>query len=249
MANTLDLKPAKSCRLCHKNVEGHLVGTDYTCRSCQHECRRAEPLLRDFAVLLTALQRDNALALKSMREELAELKTTLSNRQQKASSSVRGIKDDLASLKAQVDALEVQPSSFRDKLERIEQGLEAIRADLTRLERAETQKTRHHAAELDQAKWEGAVAGEEVKQAVEGLEDFTRRLKDAFVALAGPEVSKKEQEEKERERERERRELEEGVNELKGFMLQMQTAFSMLPRNQPEKPKPNGTAEGTPKRK
>ncbi len=74
---------------------------------------------------------------------------------------------------------------------------------------------------------EASAEREEMREAVEGLEDFTRRLKDAFVSLAGPEekVLKKVKEEEEKDR----KEMKEALGELKGFMRQMQMAFALLP--------------------
>lgn len=70
------------------------------------------------------------------------------------------------------------------------------------------------------------------------VEDFTRRLKEAFVGLAGPE--KKEKEKENEARLKEVRETKEGLKQVQGFMMQLQKAFMMLPTQTPEGVKENG---------
>ncbi|SOV07773.1 uncharacterized protein UDID_07218 [Ustilago sp. UG-2017a] len=66
-----------------------------------------------------------------------------------------------------------------------------------------------------------------LRETVEEMEDFTRRLKEAFVGLAAPE--KKEKERENEEILKEARGTKEGLKEVQGFMRQMQKAFMMLP--------------------
>lgn len=57
MTSATDLRPILTCNLCSKHIEGHLFGSDYTCRSGQLDCRRVGPLFRSFATLLTLPQK------------------------------------------------------------------------------------------------------------------------------------------------------------------------------------------------
>ncbi|KAJ1043717.1 hypothetical protein NDA11_001759 [Ustilago hordei] len=66
-----------------------------------------------------------------------------------------------------------------------------------------------------------------LRETVEEMEDFTRRLKEAFVGLAAPEKKEKERENKERLKEA--RGTKEGLKEVQRFMRQRQKVFMMLP--------------------
>ncbi|CDU25035.1 uncharacterized protein SPSC_04869 [Sporisorium scitamineum] len=159
---TTEVKPGKTCRLCNKTLDSHSFGTGFTCRTCQHECHRAEPLCGEMAALHTKQQRENALAIKALKDEISELKNNPSNRQQKASTALKGLKDTMSDLSSEV-----------------------------------------------------------------GWIDFTRRLKEAFVAPAEPE--EKQVKEQELQRGKDAKQLKDGMREMQAFLRQMQQAFSVLP--------------------
>ena len=244
-----DLKPSKICRLCRNKIDG-LCGFDYTCRTCQHECRRVEPLYRDLAPVFVEIRRENQFALKQLKDELAELKSSLSGRQQKASTTLKGLKDDIAALKGEMEAIrKCQSKAGGGGLTRVEEGLKKLEGEVKSVKESVNdldQELSHvYAAKQsadEQDEEEAEAEREEMRETLEGLEDFTKRLKEAFVGLAGPErkVAKKIQEEEEKDR----KELKQGMAELQGFMKQMQTAFSMFPVSQPiiqpAAPQPNG---------
>lgn len=136
MTSISDLKPTKTCHLCSKHIDGHLFGSDFTCRSCQHECRRVEPLFRTFATLLTSLQREYVQSIKGVKEELAELKNMLSSRQQKANNTLKGLKDEISHIKTEVDVLKLVKTKGADGegLKKVTKELEEVKKEVKGLD-------------------------------------------------------------------------------------------------------------------
>ncbi|CDS01413.1 hypothetical protein [Sporisorium scitamineum] len=55
------------------------------------------------AALHTKQQRENALAIKALKDEISELKNNPSNRQQKASTALKGLKDTMSDLSSEIE--------------------------------------------------------------------------------------------------------------------------------------------------
>ncbi|GAC92823.1 hypothetical protein PHSY_000379 [Pseudozyma hubeiensis SY62] len=232
---TTKIKPRKNCTLCNKIVDPTNFGNDFTCRTCRHECHRCEPLYRELVALHQKSQREQAAALKVLKDEIVELKTTLSTRQQKASTTLKGLKDTMSTLSCEINYLKQVKTKVEgdDRLSKIEKDLEEVKSDVKSLDQ---EVAGVYAERREDAISDKTAVNESMQETLNGLEDFTRRLKDAFVALTGPE-EKKVKKEKE-QREQEARRLKEGMLEMQDFMRQMQQAFSMLPVIQPQQQAP-----------
>lgn len=245
-----ELKPGKHCRLCNKIVEAHHYNQDFTCRTCQHECHRAEPIFREIAFLFTSLRSEQNAAIKQIKDELAELKSSLSGRQQKATTTVKGLKDDITELKNEIQALKLVQSKGKggdggEGMKKLQQELEKVKLTVETLDQEVASMAlaqQEHDAEFE--------ANEETRETVQELEDWQKRLKEAFVSLVGPEVEKSHREKEEEEKERkEMLALKGGLDEFKGIMRQIQQVFTTIPvggqSSQPQpqlQPKANGTA-------
>ncbi|CBQ69463.1 hypothetical protein sr15926 [Sporisorium reilianum SRZ2] len=222
-----EVKPGKNCRLCSKQLDHHVLGSDFTCRTCQYECHRVEPLLREMAALHMKQQRENAQAIKALKDEISELKNNLSNRQQKASTTLKGLRDAMSELSSEVSYLKQIKTKVEgdDRFKKIEKEIEDVKTEVKNLDQ---EVANVYADQENDSRWEdNEIDKAEVRQTVDGMVDFTRRLKEAFVALAGPEEKKVQQ--MEAQREKDAQELKDGMREMQGFMRQMQQAFSMLP--------------------
>ncbi|EST09151.1 hypothetical protein PSEUBRA_001099 [Kalmanozyma brasiliensis GHG001] len=227
--SSTEIKAGKNCKICQKQVDTHSIGFDFTCRNCQHECRRVEPMYRELVAMHVKQQRENALAIKAIKDELAELKNSLSSRQTKASSTLKGLKDTIAEVASEVACLKQIKSKTEsdERLKKLEKGMEQLKKDLQSLDQ---EVATVYAEQQDGAKWSGAIASaevQEIQEQVDGMKDFQDRLKDAFIDLTGPE--QKQVRKDEEQREKDAKELRNGVAEIQGFMKQMQMAFSMLP--------------------
>lgn len=226
-----EIKPRKNCTLCNKIVDPTNFGTDFTCRTCQHECHRCEALYRELVALHHKSQREQAAALKVLKDEIVELKTTLSTRQQKASTTLKGLKDTMSTLSCEINYLKQVKSKVEgdDRLAKIEKDLEKVKKDVKSLDQ---EVAGVYAEQRENADLQKPTVSDEMQETLNGLETFAKRLKDAFVDLAGPEEKRAKKEEEQREQEA--RELRNGMLEMQGFMRQMQQAFSMLPVIQPQ---------------
>ena len=234
-----DVRPGKTCRLCNKNLDHFSLG-DFTCATCQYSCHRAEPILRAMVSLHARQQKENAQAIKSLKDEISELKSNLATRQSKASTTLKGLKENITELSNEVAYLKTLKTKVEgdDRIAKLEKQVAAVKVEVKTLDQEVAEVYAERQDSNDK------VQKAEIKGAVDELEDFTKRLKDAFVALAGPEVKKTTEEEKKREQDA--KEVKDAMREMQGFMRQMQAAFSLLPVMSVSVPPPTEGKEATP---